>query len=155
MFKRLNFIKKNMLFSTLSVILVGIILISISYIVEINSLVSQLHEQSKKMTEKWYNEIKVEDVKKAKESSSIETEVQKKLTKYFDEISEYNPNIAQAYIYGAELKNGNQTSIIAFPSHVWKLFKKYNLKLGDMYEQPENVVQALKKIKRNQKGSIY
>ena len=90
--------------------------------------------------------ISYKDVEGALSDKRWEASEQQRLTKVFDNVSAYNANVAQAYIFGVELEDGNKTSLIAFPSHVVEAFKEADLKIGDMYEQPEKVVEGLKKM---------
>ena len=64
-------------------------------------------------------------------------------------MSEYNPAVSHGYIFGTELggEKGNETSLVAFDSSLWEAFSSEGMVVGDMYEQPDIVVEALKTLK--------
>lgn len=68
---------------------------------------------------------------------------------YLDSIHEFYPNIAQAYIFGSELEQGNGTSIIAIPTNLLQPFEEGNLPAGAMYPLPENNVVVLEQMKED------
>lgn len=148
-FKNLSVAKKILTFSTTSTVLIGIILISFSYFLQSKILLETLRNQTSQITQNWANELNADDVEKAKEANDYDDPSQKKLTELFDLLSKYNPNVAQGYIYGTELQDGNKTSIIAFPSHVIKDFKEAGLKVGDMYEQPDEIAKSIQSMLKN------
>ncbi|WP_413789106.1 methyl-accepting chemotaxis protein [Bacillus kandeliae] len=84
-----------------------------------------------------------EEVSAAKEDLDPNSDLHKKLRRYFDQVSESNPQIAQAYIYGTELEDGNKTSIVSMPTHVLEMFEEAGMKLGDMYEQPQFIADSV------------
>lgn len=144
--KSKNYFGKNLLFSMLNLLLIGTVLISVSAYFQNKILTETLRKQTKNMTSVWAKEISYKDVEGALSDKRWEASEQQRLTKVFDNVSAYNANVAQAYIFGVELEDGNKTSLIAFPSHVVEAFKEADLKIGDMYEQPEKVVEGLKKM---------
>ncbi|MBA2906214.1 methyl-accepting chemotaxis protein [Clostridium saccharobutylicum] len=148
-FKNLSVAKKILTFSTTSTVLIGIILISFSYFLQSKILLETLRNQTSQITQNWANQLNPDDVEKAKEAKDYDDPSQKKLTEFFDLLSKYNPNVAQGYIYGTELQDGNKTSVIAFPSHVIKAFKEAGLKVGDMYEQPTEIVNSIQSMLKN------
>lgn len=156
MFKcnKTSFATKMLMLFTSSILLISIILISFSYFLQSNILLENLRSQTNEITEKWSKDLKLEDIEKAKSVKEYDDPAQNKLTQHFDLLSKYNPNVAQAYIYGSELKDGNKTSIISMPSHVVDLFKKRNLKIGDMYDQPKEIAEAVKEMLENKETTF-
>lgn len=149
----MNFFTKNMLFSIVSVVIVGVSLVGMGYIIQGNLLENQLKQQSEEITKSWMKKIDVDKVEQASKTENIKSKEHQELTTLLDQLSEYNPNIAQGYIFGTELagKNGNETSIVANPTGIWEMLQESGLKVGDMYAQPDVVVEAIKKLKNEKK----
>lgn len=149
----MNFFTKNMLFSIVSVVIVGVSLVGMGYIIQGNLLENQLKQQSEEITKSWMKKIDVDKVEQASKTENIKSKEHQELTTLLDQLSEYNPNIAQGYIFGTELagKNGNKTSIVANPTGIWEMLQESGLKVGDMYAQPDVVVEAIKKLKNEKK----
>jgi methyl-accepting chemotaxis protein len=145
---------KILLFTISNIILIGIILISFSYFLQSQILLETLKDQTSETTHNWYKELSVADVINAKKEKGYNGIVQKKLTKHFDELSRYNPSVAQGYIFGTELQDGNKTSIINMPSHVIKAFKENGLNGGDMYEQPDTIAKGIKTMLKTEKTTF-
>ncbi|MBP1996331.1 methyl-accepting chemotaxis protein [Paenibacillus eucommiae] len=151
--KRLNFFKnnqsivtKNMLLTSLYIILTGAILIAYSYYIQGQVMMDQLQSDSKKTMEAWVKNIPAEDAAEAKENKDPNSPIQKKLSKIFDDLSSSHPNIAQGYLFAPELIDTNKTSMIAFPTAVLEMLAQDNLKLGDLYEQPKIHADAVREM---------
>ncbi|MFU0824236.1 MAG: putative methyl-accepting chemotaxis protein YoaH [Clostridium sp.] len=144
--KNSSFATKILTFSISNVVVASIILICFGYFLQSDILLDSLRNQTSQITQSWSEELKTEDVEKAKEAKDYSDPAEKQLTEYFDLLSKYNPVVAQGYIFGTELQDGNKTSIIAMPSHVIKDFQDAGLKLGDMYEQPNEIANAIKSM---------
>lgn len=143
---RVSFFKKNVLLSSINILLIGSILIWTAYVLQSKVLLDTLKTQTTNVTNKWSAELDVNDVLKAQQEASFDDEYQKKLTNYFDLLSEYNPNIAQGYIFGTELEDGNKTSIIADPSHIVAQLKEGQVPVGAMIEQPAQIAKNIEKM---------
>lgn len=141
--KKLSFATKILIFPIINTILVGIILVSFSYFMQSKVLLETLENQTSQLTESWLEGLNIEDVEKARTEGDFNGPTQKKLTDHFDLLSKYNPNVAQGYIFGTELEGGNKTSAIAFPTHVVQAFTDAGIKLGDLYEQPEEIAKSV------------
>jgi methyl-accepting chemotaxis protein len=144
--KRLSFFTQNLLIFSISIIALGVILITSSYFQQHTILVQSIEKQTSKTTETWAKDLKVEEVKTAIASKDQNSPVLKKLTEYFDTLSKYNPNVAQGYIFGTELQDGNKTSVISVPTPIYEAFQQNHINLGDMYAQPAEVANGLKKM---------
>lgn len=153
MFKNMTFFKKNMLTTVTGIILICVFLIGISYFIQGSLLKDQLRSQTKAISESWYEKLDGKVIEDLAKDKNINSKNHRAYTDMFNKMSEYNPSVAQGYIFGAELdgEKGNETSLIAFNTSVWKAFNDDGLKAGDMYEQPDVVVDALKKLKETQK----
>lgn len=143
---KLSFFTKNLLLSSINIVLIGSVLIVSSYYTEKKILVDQLHSQIKTVTGQWAEAVDAPTVQAAIEEGSYDGEVQAKLRDIMDTISRYNPSIAQAYVFGTELENGNQTSLVAVPTHLVAPLKEGGLGIGDLYEQPKIHADAVKKM---------
>ncbi|MFL0373523.1 methyl-accepting chemotaxis protein [Paenibacillus sp. 2003] len=144
----MSFFSKNLLLSFTNIIIIGVALIASSYYFQKTVLVDQLHGQVEQITKKWAEDINPAEVQAAIEEGSYDGATQTKLRAYFDEMQEYYPNIAQAYIFGVELGGDNkrQTSLVAMPTNLREAFQSENVNIGDMYEQPVVVANALKEM---------
>ena len=139
-----------MLFTSLYIILTGAVVIWSSYYIQGNVLTNQLQSDSEKTMNAFVNMVSTEDAMEAKNSTDPNSPVQQKLTELFNELPNSNPNIAQGYIFGPELADGNKTSFIASSNALHDIFKEENIFLGDLYEQPQvhaDVVKEMLKIK--------
>lgn len=149
MFRNLNFFTKNILVTILSILFVGVVLIGVSYLIQGSLLKEQLRDQTKAISESWYEKINGTDVEKLMQETDTESEIHKEYTDMLNKMSEYNPVVAQGYIYGVELSGDkqNETSLVAFDDAIWEMFKAEGLEPGTLYEQPDIVVDALKVLK--------
>lgn len=141
--KKLSFASKILIIPIITTVLFGIILVSFSYFLQSKVLLETMETQTNQLTERWLKELKVEDLEKAKEETDFNDPAHIKLTEHFDLLSKYNPNVAQGYIFGTELEDGNKTSIIAFPTHIVEAFEEAGLKTGDFFEQPKEIVKSI------------
>lgn len=142
---------RNMLLTSLYIILTGAVLIAYSYYIQGDVLVKQLHSESGKIMEKWASDLSVEEVAAAKANMDAGSDIQKKMIQFFDDLSSVHPNIAQGYLFGPELVDGNKTSMIAFPTAVLQMFDEAGLKLGEYFEQPDIHVAGVKKMLETKK----
>ncbi|WP_184180461.1 methyl-accepting chemotaxis protein [Paenibacillus sp. JGP012] len=144
----MSFFSKNLLLSFTNIIIIGVALIASSYYFQKTILVDQLHGQVAQITKKWAEDINPVDVQTAITEKSYDGKAQTKLRAYFDEMQKYYPNIAQAYIFGVELGGDNKrlTSLVAMPTNLREAFQSDNVNIGDMYEQPVVVANALKEM---------
>lgn len=152
--RRMSFFTKNLLLAFINILIIGTILITSSYMTQKSILIEQLRGQITAITQEWAHEIDPEVVAQAVSQKSYEGSAQKELQVKFDEIHKYNPNIAQAYIFGTELTGGNQTSLIAMPTSLVEAFSAENVNIGDMYEQPEAMANAVAEMLRTGKPTF-
>ncbi|QYR23253.1 HAMP domain-containing methyl-accepting chemotaxis protein [Paenibacillus sp. sptzw28] len=143
---RMSFSTKNLLLSFMNIVLIGSILIASGYFIEKKILIDQLQGQINGLTKEWAKGIDPAKVQQTIAEKSYQGPVQIQLRAYLDQVNKYNPNIAQAYIFGTELKDGNKTSLVAMPTNLMKAFEEAKLNLGDMYDQPKEVADALAKM---------
>ncbi|MEK4073807.1 methyl-accepting chemotaxis protein [Paenibacillus sp. FSL M7-0656] len=144
----MSFFSKNLLLSFTNIVIIGVALIASSYYFQKTVLVEQLHGQVEQITKKWAEDINPAEVQAAIAEGSYDGATQTKLRAYFDEMQQYYPNIAQAYIFGVELGGDNKrlTSLVAMPTNLREAFQSENVNIGDMYEQPVVVANALKEM---------
>lgn len=86
------------------------------------------------------------DVKEAMKNPSQDSVAQKKLIAIFDRIKK-NPNVAQAYVLGTEIKNQNQVQFISLPTNILDT----GTAAGKWYDQPTEVLDAIGNIKATKK----
>lgn len=147
----MKFFTKNVLVTVLSILFVGVALIGISYFIQGSLLKEQLRNQTKEVSESWYAQIDGDEVHELMQNTDIESEIHKKYTDMFNKMSEYNPVVAQGYIYGVELTgaNSNETSLVSFDDAIWEMFLGEDLAPGTLYAQPNIVVEALQLLKQS------
>ncbi|MCM3631096.1 methyl-accepting chemotaxis protein [Paenibacillus glycanilyticus] len=152
--RRLSFFTKMLLLAFINIILIGTILISSSYMTQKTILIEQLRGQIIAITQEWAKEIDPAVVAQAIEQKSYQGSAQAKLQVQLDEIHRYNPNIAQAYLFGTELEDGNKTSLVAMPTSLVEAFSPENINIGDMYEQPAAMANAVAKMLKTGKPTF-
>ncbi|MGG4554985.1 methyl-accepting chemotaxis protein [Paenibacillus humicus] len=143
---QLSIVSKNMLLTSLSIILTGVILIASSFYIQGGVLTDQLKNDSLKVMEAWSKKVTADEAAEAIGNTDPKSPVQEKLTLLFDELSATHPNVAQGYIFGSELVDGNKTLMIAFPSFILDMFAEEGLHLGDLLEQPDFHVQGVREM---------
>ena len=145
----MTFFKKSMVSTITGIVLISIFLIGISYFIQGNLLKDQLRNQTKAISESWYEQMDGTVIEKLAEDKNIESENHRTYTDMFNKMSEYNPMVSQGYIFGTELigEKGNETSLIAYKTDIWEMLSGEGLTVGDMFEQPDLVVETLKKLK--------
>ncbi len=113
-------------------------------------MVDQLRGQITIVTQEWFKEIDPKLVAEAVSQNSYGGVAQTLLQEKFDLIHKYNPNIAQAYIFGTELSGdaGNETSLVAMPTNLVEAFSAENINIGDLYEQPEAMAKGVAEMKK-------
>lgn len=144
--KSMSISTKNLIFTMCNIILLGLILTVSSYIIQGQVLLDQLHRDSYNVVRFWANQLNKQDIMSASKNHDPNSDIQRSLTAQMDSISRYNPNIAQAYVFGVELENGNMTSILIQPSRIMKHMDSLGLKLGDMLEQPDRIVKGIESM---------
>ncbi|WP_336775484.1 methyl-accepting chemotaxis protein [Paenibacillus sp. MMO-58] len=152
--RRMSFFTKMLLLAFINIILIGTILISSSYMTQKDILIEQLRGQIIAITQEWAKEIDPAVVAQAIEQKSYQGSAQAQLQVLFDQIHKYNPNIAQAYIFGTELADGNKTSLVAMPTSLVEAFSAENINIGDMYEQPAAMANAVAKMLKTGKPTF-
>lgn len=150
-FKNLSIVTRNMLWTSLYIIITGAIVIGSSFYIQDNVLTKQLQSDSGKIMGTLVNKVSVEDAVAVKGATDRNADIQKKLISIFDELSVLYPNVAQGYIFGPELEDGNKTSIVAMPTTVLDMFAEENLNLGDLYEQPKIHADAVREMLETKK----
>ncbi|WP_138494148.1 methyl-accepting chemotaxis protein [Paenibacillus pinistramenti] len=149
-----NYFSKNLWFSMLNILIIGILLIGVSEYLQTNILLDTLKKQTETVTSQWAKDFDQTDVDAALAEKSWDSQAQKDLTAQFNKLSEFNPNVAQGYLFGTELKNGNETSLIAFPNNVLDAFKQEGMKVGDFYEQPGGVAEGIAEMLKTGKKTF-
>lgn len=149
MFKNMTFFKKSMVSTASGIILVSVFLIGVSYFIQGSLLKDQLRSQTKAISESWYEQMHGAEIEELAKDTDIKGNTHVEYTDMFNKMSEYNPSVAQGYIFGTELggDKGNETSLITFGTGLWDAFISEGMAVGDMYEQPDLVVDGIKKLK--------
>ncbi|MEF2968727.1 methyl-accepting chemotaxis protein [Paenibacillus sp. M1] len=149
-FRRWSTVTKNMVITSLSILMTGVILIASSYYIQGEVLTNQLESDSQKVMEAWINKVTPAEAAEAMNNTDRNSPVQQKLTQIFDDLSATHPNVAQGYIFGAEVVD-KSTLMIAFPTAVLDMFEGENLHLGDMLGQPDIHIQGVDEMLKTKK----
>lgn len=144
-FRGMNIAKRNLLLTSLYIIVTGTVLIISSYYTQQTVFIKKLHGDSEKTMEVLKDKVTVKDVKEAMETTNENSAIHQKLTAIFDGLTVSN-TIANVYIYGTELEDGEKTSIIALTTGLLDSFAEKNVKLGDYYVHPAGHTAAVKEM---------
>ncbi|MEC0181565.1 HAMP domain-containing methyl-accepting chemotaxis protein [Paenibacillus peoriae] len=150
----MSFFGKNLLISFVNIVLIGAILITSSYILQKNILTTQLQDQVKVLTKKWANDVDKTKMQQALSEKDYNGSAQQDLRQFLDSIHTLYPNVAQAYIFGTELKEGNQTSIIGIPTNLVQSFQESKLNIGDMYTLSDANVEAVNDMLESKEAAL-
>ncbi|MBM7604831.1 methyl-accepting chemotaxis protein [Metabacillus crassostreae] len=138
---------KSILFSIITTTLVAILITGVSYSVNSKFMLEDLVTDAEQIVETWSQDIDPKDVMEVMETDDENSEALQRLVSHFDDLSNYQPSVAQGYIFGTELENGSETSLIASPSELLDILKtEADLTIGDMYGQPDNIVKLVKEL---------
>lgn len=146
--RRGSIVRKNMILTSISILMTGVILIASSYYIQGGVLTNQLESDSQKVMEAWMNKVTPAEAAEAMQNTDRNSPIQKKLTEIFDDLSATHPDVAQGYIFGSEVVN-NSTSLVAFPTAVLDMFESEGLHLGDMLGQPVFHVKGVQEMKES------
>lgn len=150
--RKLSLKMKNILFASIITILVAIILTTINYFMSMNATVDRLTNVSKDTVKAWSQDIKTADVEKLVQTK--DENIQKEIVAHFDRLAQYQPQVAQGYIFGVELENGAGTSVISGPTFLMDDFDKSDLHIGDIYTQPKVIADAIADMKKTKQQTI-
>lgn len=159
MFKKLRwstmpFFAKSLIISFGSIALIGIILITAAYQLQKNILIKQLQEQAEITTLKWSKDLDTSQVEQATSEKSYSDTYQSKLREYLDSIHTFNPNIAQAYIFGSQLDQKKSAPIYAIPTSLVKPFEKDKYLPGTNYPLSPQIEHGLDEMNATGKPSF-
>lgn len=145
-----SIVTKNMVLTSISILLTGVILIASSFYIQGQVLTKQLKSDSQEVMEAWSHKITPAEAAEAMKNTDRNSPIQKKLTGIFDDLSATHPNVAQGYIFGSEIVD-NSTLMIAFPTAVLDMFEGEGLHLGDKLGQPAFHVKGVQEMMKTKK----
>lgn len=146
-FSNLSFFSKNLMLSSINIILIGMVLTIGSYFVQGQLLIHSLSEQATGYSALAYSMIEQSDIEELLTKKEKNPSLQKKITSVLDSFSEKNPFISNSYIVDAGFLKGNTSMLIALPQHLLDA----GLKIGDDYEIPQTFQNALEELKVSKK----
>lgn len=152
--KTRSIVAKNMLFSSFTIILTGVILIAASFFIQGNVLTEQLESESSMVIAALEKRISLDTVEGAIASNYPTTSAQKRMTNILDELLESHPNLSQVYLYGSEIVDNNKLKVISVPTATQEVMKGNKLELGDLLEQSSVHMDAVNKM-LNSKKTTY
>lgn len=145
--RKLSVKAKTILFSCFIIVAVGLIITAVSNYMNMKLAVDQLASDSQATVKAWSEDVTEDDVINIIQTKDRDSESGKKLEEHFNNLSHYQPQVAQGYVFGAELKNGTDTSLLSAPTALLDLMEEGNLNTGDFYTQPVNIVNVVKEMK--------
>lgn len=104
-----------------------------TYQLQKSILIKQLQDQAEITTLKWSQDLDTSQVEQATSEKSYSDTYQSKLKEYLDSIHTFNPNIAQAYIFGSQLDQEKSAPIYAIPTSLVEPFEKDKYLPGTNY----------------------
>lgn len=137
--------------TTLLILLMGIVLIVTNLKIQNDVLTKEMELQATEIAERWGKMVDPVLVEQAAEETEFDGEAHTELMELFDEISKYIPNVAQGYLFSSTLTAGNETAIIANPTHLVELLKENGIKNGDLHEHPETIAKEIRKLNETKK----
>ncbi|TKC14405.1 methyl-accepting chemotaxis protein [Robertmurraya kyonggiensis] len=144
--KQLSFTLKTILLTSILMLLIGVILLVSSIEIQKSVLENEMEKQAMTIANQWGEKIKFDLVEKSAANPNTNGPDQKKLIEFFDSISENNPMVAQGYVLGTDLQEGNQSVIISTPRHMIDALAEFDIHIGDLYEQPPLIVDEIQKL---------
>ncbi|RNB85601.1 methyl-accepting chemotaxis protein [Brevibacillus panacihumi] len=128
---------KSILSSTIYILITGIIITIASSYIQGKVFLESFQQQAIGFGNYALESFKGKDL----------TQSDAELVKQLDLISERYPQIAQAYFFGTELQNGNETSIILSPTHIVEMLKQeLQIGPGDFYAQPDILANKVREM---------
>jgi two-component system, sporulation sensor kinase B len=150
--KKKSFFHSNFLLFIFSLLLTTSILFFCSLQIQKQLLIKNIFQQSEEIGDTWIELLDVENINF--HDYNPYSQENKYLIKQLTFLSETNENIGQAYFFGAEIKNNQETMILASPQIIFN--KGY--KLGDYYKQPSEWIscaETVLKTKRPAYSKVY
>ncbi|NGZ77023.1 methyl-accepting chemotaxis protein [Saccharibacillus alkalitolerans] len=138
---RLTFFAKNMLMITIGIFLVGGLLTGINVKMQQKMALDNLRTQYAGVSNYVREQIGAGLIAEAAQDPKPDNEVGKQLTALLDDVSKTNPNVAQAYVFSAEVENGAQ-QVVGTPSHLIE----DGMVPGTLYENPAEMQKVIQKV---------
>ncbi|WP_052712206.1 methyl-accepting chemotaxis protein [Domibacillus indicus] len=110
--------------------------------------IDQLVADSEKTVEAWSKDVTAEDAARLLESKKRDSETGQELEAHFNDLSEYQPQVAQGYIFGAELESGTDTRYVSGPAALTDALAEAGVETGGFYTQPDNIVKVIEEMKQ-------
>lgn len=150
--KNISIKTRSVVFASIILILAATLISTINYIMSMNTTVDRLTISAQQTIKAWSPEIKTEDVEKLVRTQ--DPDIQNEMMAHFDKLSKYQPQVAQGYLFGVELANGTDTSVISAPTFLMNEFADSDLLIGSLYTQPQVIVESIKRMKKSEKQTM-
>lgn len=144
---KLSFFSKNFIFSCLSVLLIGLSLTVACYFIQGKVIKQTIADQARGHVAISSLLLDKNDLKQTLTNHDFNSPLHQKITSQLDLFTKLNPDIAQAYLFGTDLRNGNETVNLAMPRHVLD----FGVKLGEVFPQPPLIVAAIQEMLETKK----
>jgi|GEM_PF-4173452 len=133
----LSFFSKNLIFSSVNIVIVGVVLTISSYFLHGSLMVEAINNQAKGYASL---ALDIDDIQRSLTEPNLNSPVQKRLMQKLAYVHEKNPSVAQAYLLG-EVKDDGTVLQAAVPEHLLEA----GVKLGTYAPQNSHLITALRK----------
>lgn len=138
----------RMLINTSSIIIIGgILLIGCCYFIQKNILENQLNAQALDIIDATSSKLTPEIIEEAMINKDPNSTIHTDMRSFLDELPTTYPLVELAYIFGVELHNGNETTVISISSDFIEEEGLDDLALGDYYKELPEIVTAIQELK--------
>ncbi|MBQ0140218.1 MAG: HAMP domain-containing protein [Kurthia sp.] len=150
--KNLTLRTKNVFFALISILIVAIVITLINYIMSMNKTVDRLTSDSKQTVSAWERDMSSTDV--VKELKTPDRDIELQMQMHFDRLAEFQPQVAQGYLFSIEIEDGNKTKLLSTSTDYLSELKKSQIKIGDLYKQDKITLDLIKKIKKTKEIAV-
>ncbi|MFX3633986.1 MAG: methyl-accepting chemotaxis protein [Candidatus Pristimantibacillus sp.] len=147
---KLTLFGKNLLLSSLNIVMIALILLLSSYFIQERLLIRTLNEQAVGFTKLASSEFELEDVRQAFTTHDINSPLQKKLIQKIAHFQEMNNSVSHSYLIGSDLQAGNTSTLLAVPQD----YIEGGYMPGDTYEQSPVMLKALNMMTETKSSAI-
>lgn len=112
---KLSFFGKNLLLSSLNIILIALILITASYFIQERVLVKTLNQQAIGFASLAASEFELADVKETFQNHDANSPLHKKLIAKIAHFHKTNNSVSQSYLYSVDITEGKTPILLAVP----------------------------------------
>ncbi|SOC15125.1 methyl-accepting chemotaxis protein [Ureibacillus xyleni] len=141
-------LKKSLLLSITTIIIVGLTTAFVSYFVQNQMAVGLIQDRSESIAKLWNSVFDVNDVLEAKGNPEVTSPIQQKLMNQLELLNELEPDVSQGYIFDGKFVNDNrEVLMISVPTNIIKA----GLPPGAVYTAGTELTDAYEKTIKSKK----